>query len=409
MAEWLIVRMPRAAETAAAWLTIDAAGLPLTSVQEGPLETAAAAAANRRVAVLVNPAEVLGLEVELPPRSGARAAELAPFAIEERIASDIEAQHCALGATDANGRTRVAVVARAFLDGCLEQLKGAGLKPNLLCSEAELLPRSPAYAVALLDGDSLNFCAGEAPALSVSAPPGGFAAALAIACGEATATTQLLLYTTSVEWQRRSAEIEGARGQLADLKLQLLGSGPLPWLAAQLPTAAPVNLLQGSYAPRGNISAHWQRWRVAAVLAAGLLLFHVGTQAWSLSRLNLADHELDRMIGELVDPQWTSGNGSIRERVEQALLSAQSRGGRNGLLPELQVLAQAMSAVPGSRIQALSFRDGALQLKVRTGDAQSLDRINQSLRSAGWQAEIVSGAPAGDAFEGNVQLRAGTS
>jgi hypothetical protein len=68
-----------------------------------------------------------------------------------------------------------------------------------------------------------------------------------------------------------------------------------------------------------------------------------------------------------------------------------------------------MSAVPGSRIQALSFRDGALQLKVRTGDAQSLDRINQSLRSAGWQAEIVSGAPAGDAFEGNVQLRAGAS
>ena len=409
MAEWLIVRMPRAAETAAAWLTVDATGLPLISVQEGPLETAAAAAINRRVAVLVNPAEVLCLDVELPPRSGARAAELAPFAIEERIASDIEAQHCALGTTDAGGRTRVAVVARTFLDGCLEQLKGAGLQPDLLCSEAELLPRSPAYAVALLDGDALNFCAGEAPALSVSAPPGGFAAALAIACGEATATTQLLLYTTSVEWQRRSAEIEDARGQLADLKLQLLGSGPLPWLAAQLPTAAPINLLQGSYAPRGDFGAHWQRWRVAAALAAGLLLFHAGTQAWSLSRLNRADHELDRMIGELVDPQWTSGNGSIRERVEQALLSAQARGGRNGLLPELQVLAQAMSAVPGSRIQALSFRDGALQLKVRTGDAQSLDRINQSLRSAGWQAEIVSGAPAGDAFEGNVQLRAGAS
>jgi len=409
MAEWLIVRMPRAAETAAAWLAIDATGLPLTSLQEGPLEQAAAEALNRRVAVVLNPADVLCLDVELPPRSGARAAELAPFAIEERIASDIEAQHCALGTTDAAGRTRVAVVARTFLDGCLEQLGGAGLDPELLCSEAELLPRSPAYAVALLDGEALNLSTGEAPALSVSAPPGGFAAALTIAFGEAIATTQLLLYMSSAEWQRRSTEIEDTRARLAGLKVQLLGAGPLPWLAAQLPVAAPINLLQGSYAPRGNLSAHWQRWRVAAALAGALLLLHVGAQAWSLWRLNRADHELERMIGQLVDPQWASGSGSIRERVGQALLSAQSTGGRSGLLPALQVLAQAMSAVPGSRIQALSFRDGALQLKVRAGDAQSLDRINQSLRAAGWQAEIVSGNQAGDAFEGNVQLRAGAS
>jgi type II secretory pathway component PulL len=115
------------------------------------------------------------------------------------------------------------------------------------------------------------------------------------------------------------------------------------------------------------------------------------------------------MIAALVDPQWSSGSGSIRERVEQALLDTQARSGRNGLLPALQVLAQAMSTVPGSRLQALSFRDGALQLKVRAGDAQSLDRINQSLRTAGWRAELVSGGPAGDAFEGNVQLRAGAS
>ncbi len=409
MAEWLIVRMPRASQTAAAWLAVDATGLPLTSVQEGPLERAVTEAAGRRVAAVLSAADVLCLEVELPPRAGARAAELAPFAIEERIAADIEAQHCALGATDAAGRTRVAVVARALLEHCLAQLSAAGLKPDLLCSEAELLPRSPGYAVALLDDDALTFSSGEAPVLNVSAPPGGFAGALAIACGEAAATTELLLYTTSAEWQRRSAEIESVRGRLASLKLQLLGSGALPWLAAQLPSAAPINLLQASYAPRGNFMAHWQRWRIAAALAAALLLLHLGAQAWSLWRLTRAEHEVDGLIAELVDPKWSSGSGSIRERVEQALVDTEGRSGRSGLLPALQVLAQAMSAVPGSRLQALSFRDGALQLKVRAGDAQSLDRINQSLRAAGWQAELVSGAPAGDAFEGNVQLRAGAS
>ena len=104
-----------------------------------------------------------------------------------------------------------------------------------------------------------------------------------------------------------------------------------------------------------------------------------------------------------------SGEGSIRKRLEPSLLAAQSQGGRSGLLPALQVLARAMSGVPGARVRALNYRDGALQLKLRAGDAQSLDRINQSLRAAGWQAELISGGADGDAFEGNVQLRGGSS
>ena len=65
---------------------------------------------------------------------------------------------------------------------------------------------------------------------------------------------------------------------------------------------------------------------------------------------------------------------------------------------------EQLSGVPGARVRALNFRDGALQLKLRASDAQSLDRINQSLRAAGWQAELTSGGADGDAFEGNIQL-----
>src|SRR5260221_266727 len=171
----------------------------------------------------------------------------------------------------------------------------------------------------------------------------------------------------------------------------------VPWAPRTSPAACASrwspgpfsNTAWGSSAPRGDFSAHWQRWRIAVGLAAGLLLLHVGAQAWSWWHLNRAEHEVDGLIAELVDPQWTSGSGSIRERVGLALADAQGRSGRSGLLPALQVLAEAMNAVPGSRIQALSFRDGALQLKVRASDAQSLDRINQSLRSACWRAGPV--------------------
>jgi type II secretory pathway component PulL len=111
----------------------------------------------------------------------------------------------------------------------------------------------------------------------------------------------------------------------------------------------------------------------------------------------------------LAGPQWSGGSGSIRQRLEQRLQLAQAQGGQSGLLPALQVLAQALNGVPGARVEALNFHDGALQLKLRAADAQSLDRINRTLRAAGWQADLVSGGAAGDAYEGNIQLRGGAS
>ena len=409
MADWFILRMPRSADAAASWLIADAEGRPLAPVQSGSLEEAGGASAGRRVAVLVSAAEVLNLEVELPVRAGARAAQLVPFALEEQLATDIETQHFAIAPGAADGRTAVAVVARSLLDDWLARLAAAGIAPELLCTDAALMPHVAGHAVALLEGDTLSFSDGEDDArLTLSAPPGGFASALTIAFGEELPATQLLFHASPPDWQRRSAEVEAARPSLAGLKVQLLGSGALPWLAAQLPAARPINLLQGAYLRRTSLGAGWARWRVAAALAAALLLLHAGSQLYSLWHLGRSERELDAAIASLAGPLVPAGTESVRRVLEPRLLESQAQGGRSGLLAALQVLAQAMSGVPGARIHALDFRDGALQLRVRAGDAQSLDRINQSLRAAGWQAQLTSGGADGDAYEGSIQLRGGS-
>ncbi len=410
MAEWLILRMPRAADAAAGWLIADSEGRPLAPVETGALESAASAALNRRVAVLVPASEVLSLDVELPSGSGARASRLVAFALEEQLASDVETQHFAIGRSTVPGRTAVAVVTRALLEEWLARLSAAGIKPELVCTDAALMPRLPGHAVALLENDSILFTDSENDAqLTLSAPPGGFAGALSIAFGEELHDTDLLFHANPLDWQRRSAEIEAARPLLASLKVQLLATGALPWLASQLPSANPINLLQGEYAPRTALFSNSARWRLAAVLAAVALLLHLGTQSYWLWRLNRSDKELDQAISAIAGPGLANGGGSIRKNLEPRLLASQSQGGRSGLLPALQGLAHAMSGVPGARVRALNYRDGALQLKLRASDAQSLDRINSSLRAAGWQAELVSGGADGDAFEGNIQLRGGAS
>ena len=409
MADWFILRMPRSADAAASWLIADAEGHPLAPVQSGSLEEAGGASTGRRVAVLVPASDVLNLEVELPVRSGARAAQLVPFALEEQLATDVETQHFAIAAAAVAGRTAVAVVSRSTMDDWLARLAAAGIEPELLCTDAALMPHLVGTAVALLEGDTLSFSDGEDDArLTLSAPSGGFASALGIAFGEELPGTELLLHASPPDWQRRSAEVEAARPSLAGLKVQLLGSGALPWLAAQLPTARPINLLQGAYVRRKSMGAGWARWRVAAALAAALLLLHAGSQFYLLWHLGRSERELDRAIAALAGPLVPAGTESVRRMLEPRLLEARAQGGRSGLLAALQALSQAMSGVPGARIHALDFRDGALQLRIRASDAQSIDRINQSLHAAGWQAQLTSGGADGDAYEGNIQLRGGS-
>jgi type II secretory pathway component PulL len=89
-------------------------------------------------------------------------------------------------------------------------------------------------------------------------------------------------------------------------------------------------------------------------------------------------------------------------KAMEAQLSAARAASTSGLLPGLEALVQAHSAAPGSIVQALSFRNGAMDLKVAAPDAASLDRIGQALRNNGWQADLTSGTNVSSGYEGRL-------
>lgn len=231
--------------------------------------------------------------------------------------------------------------------------------------------------------------------------------ALTATLGAEMATDNLIVYTSPQDWQRSSSEVEALRSHCASLKVQLLSSGALPLLAPQLARGGFINLLSGEYAPQRSGAGNWRRWRLAAGLALALLAVHVAGLSVELVQQQRSERALDTAIGELARSALPgdAGGSGVRARVEQRLLAAQSQAGGSGLLPALAVLAQAIGAVSGASVQAMSFRDGGLDLKLQAGDAESLERIDQALRNNGWQAELTSGSSAGSGYEGRIQMR----
>jgi len=131
MADWLLLRLPRAAGELASWLVADARGAPAGPPQDGPLTLAAPRAAGRRVCVLVPGADVLLAEPDVPVKAGAKLQQLVPNALEEHLADDIDDLHFAIGKrAGESSRAPVAVVARALLDEWLAMLHAGGIEPR---------------------------------------------------------------------------------------------------------------------------------------------------------------------------------------------------------------------------------------------------------------------------------------
>jgi general secretion pathway protein L len=410
MADWLLLRLPHAGAELATWLVVDARGAPVSPPQSGPLALAAARAPGRRVCLLVGGAEVLLAEPEVPFKAGAKLPQLVPYALEEHLAEDIEDLHFALGKRSAEStRVPVAVVARSLLDGWLAELRGAGIEPDAVYGDSELLPVNPGQAVALLEADTVSVRppGGTPVTLPADALGEGLEIARAGAESSATGGRGLILYTGAAEWQQHAAQVEAARPHFDGIKVQLLAGGPLALFAQQLPATTAINLLQGPYAPVSSRGAGFKAWRVAAILLASLIGLHVVGKAAELQLLKRHERQLDASIRDTFrSSMHTEASASDARRLMEKRVGG-LRGAGEGLLPALQALAQARDTAPGTSVQSLNFHGGSLEMKLSAPDASSLDRLSQSLRSSGWHADLTGGSNSGSAYEGRIQMRSG--
>lgn len=379
--------------------------------QTGPLTLAAPRAAGRRVCVLVPGTDVLLVEPDVPMKAGTKLQQVVPYALEEQLADDIDDLHFAIGKRSGEStRTPVAVVRRVLMDEWLMTLRANGIEPDAMYADSDLLPQNPGQAVALLEEDVVVVRPPLAPPVTLPADALGEALEIARQATpelEATGIRGLVLYTGAAEWHQHSAQVEALRERFDGIKIQLLTGGPLALFAQQLPTTGAINLLQGSYTPTQSRTVGWQAWRVAAILLACLVGLHVAGKATELTMLKHNEKKLDTSIGETFHQAMPGERNTLdaRRRLESRLNAIRGGADSSGLLPALQALVEARKAAPGTLVQALSFRDGAVELKMSAPDAASLDHMSQSLTASGWHAQLTSGNTVGSGYEGRIQIQ----
>jgi type II secretion system protein L len=216
-----------------------------------------------------------------------------------------------------------------------------------------------------------------------------------------------ILYLTREDWARVKEEFEDLLEQFASLKVQLLADGPLPWLARGTNAADAVNLLQGEYSRSTDYSERWRRWRLAAGLAAALLVVHVAAQALQIRQAKHESAALDNQISQVFSSAMPGTAPADPRREMQSKLERirKSGAGPQTFLRALQTLSGALAATPKTSITALSYRENALDMTVNAPSLAALSQLTQFVGKEGLAAEIQSSNPVTNGVEAHLHIR----
>ncbi len=355
-------------------------------VSQGPLREAAADCAGRHCVLLVPTEQVLLTEVEVQARQAAKLRKAVPYALEERLAEDVDLLHFALGKTQ-NGRTEVAVVRRTLIEQLLAALEPYGIRPHACLPDVLALPRAEDGWSALIVGERCLLRTAESRGIACEAGDMGIYLQALLASGPAPAAIQI--------WHPADAPppVVGLPPEAPPARITALHEHPLRLLAQSWQPRRGINLLQGSFATQTDWAKRLQPWRWAAVLAGlwvGLLYMQQLLERQQLRReiaeLGKASEQLLRQtfpdVQRVVNP---------RAQMEQRLKALRAGGEQDG--PDfLELLAQSgplLKQEPQLNLDGLSFRKGQLDLKLTAQSLTQLDALKEKLeRQPGISAEL---------------------
>jgi general secretion pathway protein L len=413
MPQLLLLRLPAPGQEETEWLILDEAGAPTPTRQRGSLSLAAAVWRSGKVVVLASATQILLAEPELPPGGGTKLARAVPFALEEQLTEDVDQLSFAIGHRRGSGATPVAVVSRAVLQGWIADLSAAGLEPQAIYPDISLMPENPGQTVLWLENDRLAVRRPGAMPFAVELAPVREALVVASVIGDPLQASEepkpkesAILYVTREDWARVQEEFEGLLEEFASLKVQLLSDGPLPWLARGMNAADAVNLLQGEFSRTADYSERWHRWRLAAGLAAALLVVHVAAQALQIRQAKHESSALDSEISQIFSSAMPGDKLADPRRQMQSKLERirKSGAGPQYFLHTLQTLSGALAVTPKTTISALSYRENALDMTLNAPSLAALSQLTQFVGKQGFAAEIQSSNPVAAGVEAHVHV-----
>jgi general secretion pathway protein L len=394
MPDRLLLRL--ASDGGLTWLR-QGSGVRLAAMSEAGVPSAALLAAPAEVVVLVPAEDVLLTEVRLGARNRAQLLQALPFAVEDQLLSPVEDLHFA-ASTGVGDQVGVAVVAKRRMREWLDRLDAVGIRPDVLVPESLALPIADGAATAIVE---------DARAVVRLAPWSAFACSLAELPGWLAQSNGAAPITLDVHDFRAAPPLLLAPVPAAYHERQ---RDPLAYLAEGL-RQPPLNLLDGEFALRHRQARGARWWRIAAALAATVVVLAVANLGFDVLQLSRASARLDVLAQDTVRRAFPDIDAAQLSRMspEQVMHSRldRLRGGAeaSGLLRVLAQIAPVLGSTTRIQTRGVEYRNGTLELALRAPDVTALDLVREQFAKVpGLKVEVTAANPGAEGVDGRIRI-----
>ena len=406
MADRLLIHYSADSHKNISWVLVNDQYQLMSAVQQGPLEEVNLPT-GYKATLLLNSARVQLESVQIPTNKINRQRQAAPFALEDKLASDIEDTHFALAKKQQDDLIPVASVDRHLLNTIIETFKQAGIKIDYLLVDLLALPDESAQ-----NGWSLLVT--EKNCLIRT---GAFS-------GQYCERENLPLVLPSlIEQSETAPEFLNVLHKEDDLELDsLFDQLQLPlrkvsWqnsvlnvFSRNLASAQQLNILQGDYTPKRESNIRLLPWRSVAAIAGTLITLQLIYAALLGNQLE----DKNRQLTVQIEEQFKQANpgarkfNNMRNRMEHTLKELRSGKGSDQA-DFLQLLATASGALGADKkiiILAMVYRNQHIDLELQADSLQTLENLKAKLASLRNIKTVLSTSIEKDKINGRLRLEA---
>ena len=390
MPDRLLLRLSPAGDPT--WLRLGADGrAPVTSAPGLPPASAMTDATE--IVVLVPAEDALIAEARVAAKSRGQLMQAVPFAIEDQLLAPVEDLQFAASESEGDA-VGVAVVSRAKLRGWLDQLAAAGIRPDVVMPESLALPLAPDHATALVENDR---------AIVRLAPWSAFACAPA----------ELAAWLQRVNGARPLDLLDfrdaSARLGVTAAREERLRD-PLAFLARNL-RKPPLNFLHGEFALQHRAARGARWWRIAAALAAAVLVLFVIDLGFEVLQLSRASARMDTLAQDAVRKAFPDVDTGELARMSAADVARthieRLRGGAQSsdFLRMLATISPVLGSTTRIQTRGMEFRNGSLELGLRAPDVATLDAVRERLAALpGLKVAVTAANPGDGGIDGRIRI-----
>ena len=348
------------------------------------------------VVALIPGEKVLVTTAKIPSRQSRHIAQALPYAVEEKLAVDIETCHFALGEKNQLGEFVVCINAREDMREYLSQLKDVDLEPAVVTVDTLIAPKGQKTSITIEGGkahirtsDQTGFCA---PITQ-----------LAMVVGLIKESNDIDLYVPASKIDQLGIEIAEMETK-SSVTVHAQKEEGLEALVEYY-SGNELNLLQGDFQVSSKITPDKAVWGVAKILAASTLVLYLCLLLAKGIFLDYkASHYSDEVSALFKDVYPGDQNARDIRRTWTARLSGTGDDGNF-----LQIFRDTALYLPGTGISLDNVNynksRGELVIQVGADRPETLVNFSATLNKVGLNAEIGTISQQEGSVRGSLKIK----